>query len=646
MNKTKKLLINVIITLVILLGTLLPTTHALAKTNGWVANGQDWSYYTNDQVVRNDWIKDSSERWYYMNNYGSMSTRWAKDGSTWYFLGVDGVRVSNKWVQSGQTWYYLGHSGAMVASGWAQDSRSKKWYYFDENGAMLSNRWIRNYYLGADGARTTVTNNSAKVHYINGGQADSILIQQDGYNMLIDGGNNDDSDLIINYLKQQGVTSLDYIIATHSDEDHIGGLDAVLDTFDVSKVILPKVTTITNAYNDVINSINNKNLNITDLKVGNTYSLGSAEWTILAPNGDNYDDLNNSSVVINLKYGNKSFIFNGDAEDILDNQGAANQNYELISVDTDDKDGYPTQNDLDKLEAKGVGVYSTNENGTVIATVDGINVNFNARPWNNSNVQITNENLEKEIVAIKNNSNTDINMSGCKLVIGGWNQIYIFPNYMLKANSTVYVTTGRKAKKDEIVIENEYEGKFIFKTPIVGKTECNAAELEKYLLSNSPNPKFNMPVSSFCELWITEGDMENIKGDIAFCQALHETGFFKFGGQVLPEQNNFGGIGATNSSGIGKGAWFESVQEGIRASIQHLKAYASTEPLKEECVDPRFHLVTKGRAPNFEDLGGKWAWPGYNKVKYSSLEKALEANNSYGHSILKKYEQLKKVVVK
>lgn len=178
---------------------------------------------------------------------------------------------------------------------------------------------------------------------------------------------------------------------------------------------------------------------------------------------------------------------------------------------------------------------------------------------------------------------------------------------------------------------------------IMGDAECTAEQLEKFLLSKNPNPRINAPLKSFCEMWIAEGETEGVRGDIAFCQACHETGYFRYGGLVLPEQNNYGGIGATNDSKVGKGAWFSSPQEGVRASIQHLKAYGSTAPLRNSCVDPRFNLVTRGIAPNFEDLGGRWAYPGYDTAKYASLHAAKAAKDSYGHAIIRIFEALKKV---
>ena len=117
---------------------------------------------------------------------------------------------------------------------------------------------------------------------------------------------------------------------------------------------------------------------------------------------------------------------------------------------------------------------------------------------------------------------------------------------------------------------------------IMGTSICTAEQMCKYLLSKNPSPKLNgMDPLEFCKLYLEEGEAEGVRGDFAFCQSCHETGHFRYGGQVLQQQNNFAGIGATNNSPIGKGAWFNSQREGVRAQIQHLKAYASFNPLKK-----------------------------------------------------------------
>jgi hypothetical protein len=197
----------------------------------------------------------------------------------------------------------------------------------------------------------------------------------------------------------------------------------------------------------------------------------------------------------------------------------------------------------------------------------------------------------------------------------------------------------------DIIQSHRVESKITEGTSIMGKAECTAAQLEAFLLSKNPSPNLNINVSDFCKLWITEGEAEGVRGDIGFCQACHETGYFKYGGIVLPDQNNYGGIGALNGNASGNAATFPDPKTGIQASIQHLKAYGSKDPLVNPLVDPRFKLVTRGIAPHFEDLGGRWAWPGYDKKKYSSLEAAKAAGETYGHSIMKKYDDMIKIKV-
>lgn len=167
------------------------------------------------------------------------------------------------------------------------------------------------------------------------------------------------------------------------------------------------------------------------------------------------------------------------------------------------------------------------------------------------------------------------------------------------------------------------------KVAIEGSPVATARQMAKLLISKNSKPKIKIKPLELCKLFIEEGKAEGIRGDIAFCQSMKETGWLKYGGQSLPEQNNYAGIGATNNSPVGKGAWFDTERIGVRAQIQHLKAYANKEPLKNENVDPRFHLVTRGVAPNWTDLNGRWAVPG----------------NGYGESILEMYEMLLKVVV-
>jgi len=126
-------------------------------------------------------------------------------------------------------------------------------------------------------------------------------------------------------------------------------------------------------------------------------------------------------------------------------------------------------------------------------------------------------------------------------------------------------------------------------------------------------------------IYIEEAAIEGINSDVAFCQMVHETNYLRFDGDVKMWQNNFGGIGATGNGEPGES--FPSVEIGIRAHIQHLKAYANAQPLHKKLVDPRFYRVRRARAPYVEYLTGLWATdPQYGlklKQKLREMEKYL-----------------------
>lgn len=178
---------------------------------------------------------------------------------------------------------------------------------------------------------------------------------------------------------------------------------------------------------------------------------------------------------------------------------------------------------------------------------------------------------------------------------------------------------------------------------IIGKSECTASQMAQYLISKNPNAK--SWALEYAQLYLEEGEAEGVRGDGAWIQSCKETGNFKFTGgtAVTFDQNNFCGLGVTQK-GM-KGNSFASPRLGIRAQIQHLKAYATTAPLKNPCVDPRYKYVTKGCAPRFEDLAGKWAIPGYDTSKASSLQDAMNKGVGYGFDIIAGIQQMKKIVV-
>ena len=151
-------------------------------------------------------------------------------------------------------------------------------------------------------------------------------------------------------------------------------------------------------------------------------------------------------------------------------------------------------------------------------------------------------------------------------------------------------------------------------TPIMGKSSATVTNMVSLYNSTGYSypsiyaSKGASSIEDYCQLVLEEANAEGVKAEILFAQAMLETGWLQFGGSVKASQCNFGGIGAVNATA--GGASFDDVRTGLRAQVQHLKAYASTEPLKNACVDLRFEKVERGVAPCVEDLNGRWAVPG------------------------------------
>ena len=164
----------------------------------------------------------------------------------------------------------------------------------------------------------------------------------------------------------------------------------------------------------------------------------------------------------------------------------------------------------------------------------------------------------------------------------------------------------------------------IIGTPLATQRQC-----VKYLLLNNPNPDIGVSVEEIVSYYYEEGAREGIRPDVALCQAFKETGFFRYGGDVVPEQNNYCGLGTTGG-GV-RGLYFESPQIGVRAHIQHLLAYSSTRRPTLPLVDPRYYLVRQAYGNrtlgNWQDLNGRWAVPG----------------NYYGQEILSMFHAMLKL---
>lgn len=160
---------------------------------------------------------------------------------------------------------------------------------------------------------------------------------------------------------------------------------------------------------------------------------------------------------------------------------------------------------------------------------------------------------------------------------------------------------------------------------IMGGAVATQEQCVRYLLKHNPNPKLNVSPQELVSYYYEEGNRTGIRPDIAFAQALKETGYFRYGGTVIPAQNNYCGLGTTSATV--QGAYFATPRLGVKAHIQHLLAYASVEPPQDNIVDPRYDLVRQSYGSNtltqWKDLNGRWAVPGIG----------------YGQSILEDYYQ-------
>ena len=250
-------------------------------------------------------------------------------------------------------------------------------------------------------SKSSSTNpNEMKVHFIDVGQGDSILIQVNYKNILIDSGPKDEKDKLVKYLNSLNIHQFDYVIATHPHEDHIGNMAYIINNYKVLNFYSPKIDNNTTSFENMAEALSRKNLKIKVLKANaSTINLGENTLVeVFSPNLDYYDNLNNYSPIIKISYGHNSFLFTGDAEEEIEQEIITN-NFNLksdvlkvahhgsststtksfldsvkpkiavISVGKNNSYGHPTKDTLNKLkESK---VYRTDIDGNIVITSDG-----------------------------------------------------------------------------------------------------------------------------------------------------------------------------------------------------------------------------------------------------------------------------------
>ena len=250
----------------------------------------------------------------------------------------------------------------------------------------------------------TTQASSLTVHYIDVGQADCALIQCSGQYMIIDGGNVDDSDLVVTYLQDQGVEELHTVICTHAHEDHVGGLAAVLAVYPTGQILSPTRTYSSACFDDFLYYADQQDITITIPDPGDSFYLGDAEVTVLGP-VKSYADPNNTSIVVKVEFGDNAFLFTGDMEkdaetDMLDygmdvsadvlkvgHHGSSTSTgyrflyevdpeYAVVSLGKDNTYGHPHRETVSIFADAGVPMLRTDELGTILAVSNGSQITF------------------------------------------------------------------------------------------------------------------------------------------------------------------------------------------------------------------------------------------------------------------------------
>lgn len=257
---------------------------------------------------------------------------------------------------------------------------------------------------------TEVTDDlSMKVHFIDVGQADCILVEHNGKYMLVDGGNNADKDVILDYLDDLGVKEFEAIIMTHPHEDHIGSIDSVILNYKVKTIYAPKKEHTSKTYEDVLNAVIETGNTLHEPKPGESFKFGAITVTFLAPGKDYGNNLNNWSIGIKVSNGVHSFVMCGDAEkeaeedmlaanldlkaDVLklSHHGsdtsstkefveAVNPKYAVITVGKDNSYGHPSKSTMKMLKNKKIPYFRTDEQGTIVIASDGDKLTCNVTP--------------------------------------------------------------------------------------------------------------------------------------------------------------------------------------------------------------------------------------------------------------------------
>lgn len=554
---------------------------------GWQQIGGIWYYMNSSGAMTTGWQKIGGT-WYYMNSSGAMQTGWQFIGGTWYYMNGSGA-MQTGWQTIGNQTYYLNESGAM-ATGWKLVENV--WYYFNGSGYLLKGEQTiagTKWYLDENtGALYTGWHYTAGKWYYHTSEG----LKQTGWQFI--GGT-------WYYMNADGVMTTGW--------QQIGGMWYYMDGSGAMQTGWQLI--------------------------GGTwyYMDGSGAmqtgWKLL---GNHWYYMNGSGAMLTgfQAIGNEKFYFNASGEmqtgwQFIDNvwyyfntsgyllkgeQTIGGQKWYLDANTgalytgwhfTDGKWYYHTSEGLKQIGWQKIGEtwYYMDKNGVM------------QTGWQTI-------------------GNQKYYFDGSGAMVTGWQLIDNVWYYFENSGELNNQPSSKPPVNDAIKVYYE----------IAGDSSVTVEQMVNYYKkSGKPYPAEALKaggaatIEEFCQIYYEECETEGIKAEVAFIQSMIETGFLQFGGSVKIEQFNFAGLGATGNGVSGNS--FENVRMGIRAHVQHLKCYANTEPLKNECVDPRWGAWLRGKAPYVEWLS----------IPNNPNGTGWAGDADYAAKILKGIQDMKKIEV-
>lgn len=274
-------------------------------------------------------------------------------------------------------------------------------YYVAIIGLYLIISYLKNKYgdeeIEPETVAEYINDTDLEVQFIDVGQADCILIRDNDEAMLIDAGNNEDGEKLVKYFKELGIKEFKYVVGTHAHEDHIGGMDDIIDNFDIDTFYMPDAITTTKTFEDVLDSLEKKNYSLDIPKEDDEFKVGEALINVIYV-GEESKNLNETSIVLRLDYDEISYLFTGDTTtkmeklfldknidvDVLKvaHHGsktssskkfieACSPEYGIIEVGNDNIYNLPTEAIIDRLKKYNIEIHRTDEDGTIITETNG-----------------------------------------------------------------------------------------------------------------------------------------------------------------------------------------------------------------------------------------------------------------------------------